>query len=61
MKKQENDFKRQQECELQRFPVNTTESFETQHPMNRYRGVPVGQPIYPIDANSSFASEYPEI
>jgi hypothetical protein len=60
MKKQEIEIKRR-ELEMQRVPINTTESFETQHPMNHYRGVPVGQPIYPKDANSSFASEYPEI
>jgi hypothetical protein len=50
-----------QEVELQRVPINTTESFESQQPMNRYRNMPVGQPVYPKDTNSSFASEYPEI
>lgn len=60
MKRQECELKRR-EMEMQRMPVNTTESFETQHQMNRFRGVPVGQPIYKQDANSSFASEYPEI
>lgn len=60
MKHQECELKRR-EMEMQRMPINTTESFETQHPMKKYRGVPVGQPIYKQDANSSFASEYPEI
>jgi hypothetical protein len=39
-------------------PINTTESFE---PIRRNRQIPVGQPVYERDANSSFASEYPEI
>lgn len=53
---------RLREVEMQRVPINTTESFESQQPMNRYRNIPVGQPIYANkDANSSFASEYPEI
>jgi hypothetical protein len=52
---------KRQEIEMQRVPINTTESFDSQHPINRYRNIPVGQPLYPKDANSSFASEYPEI
>lgn len=49
------------EVEMARVPINTAESFDSQHPMNRYRQVPMGQPIYPKDANSSFASEYPDL
>lgn len=56
-----NMKKHRQEFELQRVPINTTESFETHHPMQRVRNIPVGQPIYPKDANSSFASEYPDL
>jgi hypothetical protein len=53
--------RREREVEMQRVPINTAESFESQQPIHRYRNVPVGQPVYQKDANSSFASEYPEI
>jgi hypothetical protein len=41
-------------------PVHTTESFESGQPIRR-RPIPVGQPLYEREDNSSFASEYPEI
>lgn len=59
--RERNERREVREVEMGRVPINTTESFDSQHPMHRYRQVPVGQPVYPKDANSSFASEYPEI
>lgn len=41
-------------------PINTAESLDTYQPLRR-KPIPVGQPLYEKDANSSFASEYPEI
>lgn len=55
---------RREEPQMQQMrremPINTCESIETHQPLRR-RPIPVGQPLYEKDANSSFASEYPEI
>lgn len=55
---------RREEPQMQQMrrevPINTCESIETNQPLRR-RPIPVGQPLYEKDANSSFASEYPEI
>lgn len=40
--------------------INTAESLESYQPLRR-KPIPVGQPLFEKDANSSFASEYPEI
>ena len=54
--------KREEPVQMMRreLPINTSESLESQQPMRR-KPIPVGQPLYEKDANSSFASEYPEI
>ena len=52
---------RREEPQMRReIPINTCESLETHQPLRR-KPIPVGQPLYEKDANSSFASEYPEI
>jgi hypothetical protein len=53
---------RREEPQMQQMrremPINTCESIETHQPLRR-KPIPVGQPLYEKDANSSFASEYP--
>ena len=55
---------RREEPQMQQMrremPINTCESLETHQPLRR-KPIPVGQPLFDKDANSSFASEYPEI
>jgi len=39
------------------YPIKTVESFETEMQMHKkYQKIPMGQPIYQKDQNSSFAS-----
>ena len=51
---------RREEPQMMRRELPVHESFESQQPIRR-KAIPVGQPIYDKDGNSSFASEYPEI
>eukprot|EP00178_Gracilaria_changii_P027671 TRINITY_DN9030_c0_g1_i1.p2 TRINITY_DN9030_c0_g1~~TRINITY_DN9030_c0_g1_i1.p2 ORF type:complete len:164 (+),score=28.72 TRINITY_DN9030_c0_g1_i1:444-935(+) len=54
-------MRREEPQEMRReIPMNTCESIETNQPLRR-KAIPVGQPLYDKDGNSSFASEYPEI
>ena len=55
-------MRREEPVEMMRreVPINTSESLESQQPIRR-KPIPVGRPLYEKDANSSFASEYPEI